>query len=345
MQLPGLEPDEEGKHGSFVIVFSIWSFMTSAGIVSLPWAFQSSGILLGIGVTFVAFVMSTYTCLLVVRTAGNDLDYTETVKKQFGNKGQAVAMFFIILNLYVPILLFQQLLAQSLFPIILAVMEPFTHNNKQITFTPDWNEFSYSWTCVIILVITLIMTSRRDLKIFIKMNSYGVVFVCCTLLSILCIGFYSLSNTEYTFNITQYNEHVSSGAPYEAYINLASTNYPPLMGILGGGFYFHNISLPVIRNARNPEKNVRNILLGYFLVFITYVLCGTLGYFGFVGMAFEAMNPMGPKGIEQNCLNMFTPTSTLGTFMRVFVFLQLLVVNALIFACERAQILLLVTGK
>lgn len=93
------------------------------------------------------------------------------------------------------------------------------------------------------------------------------------------------------------------------------------MGILGGGFYFHNISLPVIRNARNPEKNVRNILLGYFLVFITYVLCGTLGYFGFVGMAFEAMNPMGPKGIEQNCLNMFTPTSTLGTFMRVFVFL------------------------
>ena len=58
------------------------------------------------------------------------------------------------------------------------------------------------------------------------------------------------------------------------------------MGILGGGFYFHNISLPVIRNARNPENNVRDVMLGYLMVLITYILCGALGYFGFVGTDF-----------------------------------------------------------
>ena len=130
-----------------------------------------------------------------------------------------------------------------------------------------------------------------------------------------------------------------------AYITLASSSFPPLMGILGGGFYFHNISLPVIRNSRNPENNVRDVMIGYVLVLITYIICGSLGYFGFVGSAFESKNPMGPKGIEQNCLLMFSSTSLLGTFMRLCAFLQLLVVNALIFACERAQILLLVTGK
>lgn len=65
------------------------------------------------------------------------------------------------------------------------------------------------------------------------------------------------------------------------------------MGILGGGFYFHNISLPVIRNAKNPENNVRDVCIGYFMVFMTYWLCGILGYYGFVGETFEAKDPSG----------------------------------------------------
>jgi amino acid transporter len=103
------------------------------------------------------------------------------------------------------------------------------------------------------MVLTLLMTARRDLKVFIKINSYGVIFVIAIIVCIISIGVYSLSNTQYTFNISKYNEHISSGdISYLAYINMASKSFPPLMGILGGGFYFHNISLPVIRNARNP---------------------------------------------------------------------------------------------
>jgi amino acid permease len=65
-------------------------------------------------------------------------------------------------------------------------------------------------------------------------------------------------------------------------------SFPPLMGLLGGGFYFHNISLPVIRNSRNPENNIRDIVIGYVLVLITYIVCGCLGYYGFSGEAFES---------------------------------------------------------
>lgn len=59
-----------------------------------------------------------------------------------------------------------------------------------------------------------------------------------------------------------------------------------LMGILGGGYYLHNITLPIIKNNRNPENNVRDVFIGYLLVFFTYALCGTLGYFGFSGYYF-----------------------------------------------------------
>jgi hypothetical protein len=68
-------------------------------------------------------------------------------------------------------------------------------------------------------------------------------------------------------------------------------HYAKLMGILGGGFYFHNISLPVIRNNKNQENNVRDVFIGYSLVFLTYCFAGVLGYYGFVGSTFEEVNP------------------------------------------------------
>lgn len=55
----------------------------------------------------------------------------------------------------------------------------------------------------------------------------------------------------------------------------------PVMGILGGGFYLHNMSLAIYRNSRRPEKSVRDIWLGYTFVALTYMFCGTIGALGF----------------------------------------------------------------
>lgn len=79
--IPGLSADKQGKHGSLVTIFSTWNAMAGSGMVTIPWAFQESGIALGILLTLIAFVFSSYTCWLVIKTAGNDLDYTVTVKK------------------------------------------------------------------------------------------------------------------------------------------------------------------------------------------------------------------------------------------------------------------------
>jgi len=87
------------------------------------------------------------------------------------------------------------------------------------------------------------------------------------------------------------------------------------MGILAGGYYFHNISLPVIRNSRNPENNVRDVFIGYFLVFISYVACGVLGLYGFTGSSFEdyyAENDL----MQSNCLNMFGIKSIIASIIR-----------------------------
>lgn len=108
------------------------------------------------------------------------------------------------------------------------------------------------------------------------------------LISIVGIGFYGLATTEYTSNRQKYQAYSENPNPdsYLGLVTLTGSAYAPLMGILGGGYYFHNISLPVIRNSKDPSKNARDVFLGYLCVCITYVACGCLGYYGFVGEQF-----------------------------------------------------------
>ena len=67
---------------------------------------------------------------------------------------------------------------------------------------------------------------------------------------------------------------------------LVSSNFAPLAGILCAGYFLHTCSLPIIRSSKNPEKNGRDIFLGYLLVFCSYAICGCLGYIGFLGFSF-----------------------------------------------------------
>ena len=132
-----------------------------------------------------------------------------------------------------------------------------------------------------------------------------------------------------------------------AYVQLFASQYARLMGILGGGFYLHNISLPIIARNPNPKTNERDLFIGYFMVFFTYVCFGIVGYLGFSAETYRGAWKDG--AIQQNCLFMYPIAegwrAGVATFVRFSVFLHITTVNALLFACERAQILLLVTGR
>ena len=49
--------------------------MIGTAIVSLPWAFQQAGMALALGIAFVSFLISFYTCKLVIITQKDDADY------------------------------------------------------------------------------------------------------------------------------------------------------------------------------------------------------------------------------------------------------------------------------
>lgn len=271
-----------------MIIFNTWNAMIGCGTVTIPWAFQQSGILLGIFITAIACLFAFTTNYLLLRVAGSDTNFSDTMHRHFPSCGWSISMACFIINFYVGIILFFQVLTQSLYPILLFAIG----SDAPIEMTTDWSQFSLSYTCLILLVIVLGMTAPRNTSYIQKVNAFGVVFVVIFLLFIVSNGMKSLKTTEYVYSEQAYEEATANpDAPYTAYIPLSGSKFMPLMGILGGGFYFHNMSLTMVNNAEHPEHNTRNIFIGFLLVFITYSVIGLAGVYGFTGSAFASFTP------------------------------------------------------
>lgn len=133
--------------------------------------------------------------------------------------------------------------------------------------SPKFDGFSYSYVCISIFLILFVLSSFRNLSIFVKINTFGVVF------TIIIVGFILYQGLNNVKEVTFLTNH--------GMIVMFNKNYTCLFGILCGGFYLHNISLPIYRNAKYPENNVRDVFIGFVLVFLSYALCGILGYIGF----------------------------------------------------------------
>lgn len=136
------------------------------------------------------------------------------------------------------------------------------------------------------------MVNKRDLSIFIRLSTYGVICVCLILAFIFGVSVYSFTNTNYQVSVYG-NDHMHT-AEYSQ-INLISLNFPALAGALGCGYFLHTISLPIIKNNEKQENNTRDVFLGYLMVCVSYSIVGVMGYFGFTGSYFLG------KEFEQVC--------------------------------------------
>ena len=155
-------------------------------------------------------------------------------------------MAIFILQLMIPIILYFQLIAQNVYPIVLTIIG---HSNQQISTDIDFKDFpSYTYICIIIMGVLIALTLISKLDLFVKISTYSVIFVFLTLIFLVTIGIYSLGNTNFIFS----DSPILPGQKDPWEIKLFRRNVGPLLGILCGAFYLHNITLPIVRNAKNP---------------------------------------------------------------------------------------------
>ena len=323
-------PAQDGnvkKHSSISTIFSVWNTMVGSSLLTIPWAFSNSGIVLGIFISFITFIIAFYTCNLYIKLAGNDTDFADTVYKYFGKYGWIITMLFSNLLMFAVVVIYYELMSQALFPIIAAIIEWIWKNEVDLDTNLRLNSFSLFYTCIGLTIILFPVISKKDISLFIKLNSFGVLFVCIILLFILSYGFYSFGNTN--FKISNEKNDFSSK---ERNISLFRSSFNSLAGMMTLGYYLHNIALSITKENANPKNNTRDVFLGYFMVFLSYSLVGTLGYLGFSGYKFD-------KDIRetQNLLLMFEATYVPAFLVRITCFLQMFSVYPMLFCITRNQ--------
>ena len=148
-------------------------------------------------------LLTALTCLfcfttnyLQLRVAGKDTNFSDTMHRYFPTYGWSISMGCFIVNFYVALILFFQVLSQSLYPIILFL----SGSEAAIEMKTDWSSFSLSYTCLILLAIILLMVLPRDTAYIQKVNAFGVVFVCIFLLFIVYNGITATATTEYVYS-------------------------------------------------------------------------------------------------------------------------------------------------
>lgn len=137
-------------------------------------------------------------------------------------------------------------------------------------------------------VLLVIVSSKKNLGVFIRLGSMGSIFVSMFIIGIICLAGYSFATTDYQIGTTEENRVTNWRAPLSTRtIVLFTANFSPLASILNVGFYLHTCAVPIMRNAKKPENNSRNLFIGYTIVFFSYVIIGALGYFGLLGTLFS----------------------------------------------------------
>ena len=139
----------------------------------------------------------------------------------FPKCGWAITMACFIVNFYVGIILFFQVLTQSLYPILLYAMG---NGDAPIEMETNWSEFSLSYACLILLAIVLVMVLPRDTMYIQRVNAFGVVFVIIFLLFVIFNGIRSMTNTNYVYSSTAYETALNDfNAPYTVMVKLAGS--------------------------------------------------------------------------------------------------------------------------
>lgn len=97
--------------------------MVGSGIVALPWTFGQSGFLLGTIICIIGLIISYRTCILIIRVAGNDEEYFDTLYKYWGKWAYYCGFIATLLIMVAAVTSYFINLSQMLYRIVLALLE------------------------------------------------------------------------------------------------------------------------------------------------------------------------------------------------------------------------------
>ena len=131
----------------------------------------------------------------MIRCAGNDKEYFDTLYKYWGKWAYYCGFISTLLIMVAAVAAYFINLSSMLYYIALALGDWITANDFKPVNSADFSTFSLAYMAIIVFLIELLVTSKKDLSIFIRLMSYGSAFIIALIVFIVGFGFYGVGTT------------------------------------------------------------------------------------------------------------------------------------------------------
>jgi len=347
----GVSPSA-GKQSSLVTIFAIWNTMMGTSLLSMPWALEQAGLVMGLIMMALMAGLCLYTAyrILQVYTVHSRTmkisEFGDLCGLLLGKWAEYIATLFSVLAILGAAIVYWVLMSNFLFSTVSFVHDHVvdsntTHqdgvycpknetpqsfdsnispsNSSSSGFDKIWGQFTTVPLFLVILVFPMI--NLKSATFFTKFNALGTVSIIFILTSVL-------------FRCYEWGINADFSDPTsEQFIPLIKSSFPSLTGILALGLFIHNAIITIMSNNKHQEHNGRDMSIAYLLVSGTYMLIGAAFYISF---------PLPKNCIEDNLLNNFHPTDVLTVAAKIFLFFQMMTVFPLIMYLLRVSVLYMI---
>lgn len=117
---------------------------------------------------------------------------------------------------------------QVLYPMILAMYVWISGSDEGVTYKqdPSWEWFSSNYTAMFIFVLVTAICSKKDMQIFMKIGSFGVIFVVMLMVFICYTGISTLTNTEFSVGTMEQSDATPWATTDKRTLVLFNSNFP-----------------------------------------------------------------------------------------------------------------------
>ena len=261
----------EKKQSDIKLIFSIWNTMMGSSLLGLPWGFGQSGLTMGFFLVFFIGALCAYTCILIVQNGKDSADFFYLCNDYLGKWGKWLCWISSIAVLLGGVIAYDILMSEILFSSVSSVVTVIKNFIDNPNFPTSATGTNWWWnekvTPIIVFVVMFPICNMKNFGIIVTINSLGVISIAYTVVFIVL---------QCTFE--QGLEFKNSEGDVIPQIN---DGLFVLAGLLSISFYIHGMILPIIKSAKNPQNNVRNVICGYTLVAFSYAIVGGIGYLGY----------------------------------------------------------------
>ncbi|XP_066915221.1 neutral amino acid transporter 9-like [Clytia hemisphaerica] len=359
--------DSGAKQSSIITIFAIWNTMMGTSLLSMPWALQQSGFMLGLLLMAMMMCICLYTCLIILKsekTLGlkTSVEFVDVCQHYLGAPAKYVAFTFGVVAFLGAIIVYWVLMSNFLYKV-----GKFTHDHTVIT--PDnipKAHFNYStiyhnarvvgekrFPEVICHKHSNMNQTSPDITPSADNSFYNywdqrktvplyLIVVLLPLSSLKSPTFFTKFNALGTVSVlyilvfvivraVQWGPHLHFNVPLaEGPTKLYNFGFPALTGILALALYIHNAILSILATNEKPENNTRDVTVAYIL---------TTGTYAFVAVLFYSFFPLDKSCIEQVFLDNFVSSDIMTFVAQCGLLFQMTTVFPLLMYIVRIQIL------